>query len=110
MKEYLFSYGTLQNEELQLEIFGRVLNGKKDSLKGYKLSSVEVKDPSFLSKNDEKYHQNAILSIGSDFIKGTVFEISKEELLLSDRYEPDYYKRIEVTLQTGKVAWMYVAV
>lgn len=34
MKEYLFSYGTLQRDEVQLELFGRLLTGKKDPLVG----------------------------------------------------------------------------
>ncbi|MDE4940393.1 gamma-glutamylcyclotransferase, partial [Francisella tularensis subsp. holarctica] len=32
--ELLFSYGTLQQEEVQLTVFGRKLVGQKDSLKG----------------------------------------------------------------------------
>jgi hypothetical protein len=39
-----------------------------------------------------------------------VFTISKEELLLADNYETDDYKRIKVKLQSGKEAWVYVAV
>jgi hypothetical protein len=27
MKEYLFSYGTLQKEKVQLDLFGRILKG-----------------------------------------------------------------------------------
>ncbi|HAO29187.1 MAG TPA: UDP-N-acetylmuramate--alanine ligase, partial [Chryseobacterium indologenes] len=29
---YLFSYGTLQKEQVQLETFGRILQGEKDTL------------------------------------------------------------------------------
>jgi len=35
--EQLFSYGTLQNVEVQLETFGRELTGSKDHLLGYQL-------------------------------------------------------------------------
>ncbi|HSK71354.1 MAG TPA: gamma-glutamylcyclotransferase family protein [Pyrinomonadaceae bacterium] len=108
MKENLFSYGTLQKEKVQLELFGRLLNGTKDILTGYKLSSIEIKDESFLSKGEEKYQLTAIPS-KDDIIEGTVLEISEEELFLADKYEPDNYKRIKISLKSGKEAWIYAA-
>ncbi len=111
MKENLFSYGTLQKDKVQIELFGRLLDGVKDILKGYKLSSIEIKDESFLSKGEQKNQLTAVLSKDdTDLIEGTVFEISEEELLAADKYEPDNYKRIEVVLQSGKEAWIYLAV
>ena len=108
MKENLFSYGTLQKEKVQLELFGRLLNGAKDILGGYKLSPVEIKDASFLAKGEDKYQLTLVPSKG-DAIEGMVFEISAEELLLADKYEPENYKRIKVALESGKKAWIYVA-
>ncbi len=35
--ENLFSYGTLQSESVQLETFGRKLEGEPDTLPGYRL-------------------------------------------------------------------------
>ena len=35
--EELFTYGTLQLEEVQLATFGRVLEGRPDALVGYRL-------------------------------------------------------------------------
>jgi hypothetical protein len=37
-------------------------------------------------------------------------DITEEELLLSDKYEPDNYKRIKIILESGKEAWIYIAV
>ena len=54
MTEHLFSYGTFQNEKTQLILFGRLLEGSRDSLPGYKLASVEIKDPAFLGRGEEK--------------------------------------------------------
>jgi gamma-glutamylcyclotransferase (GGCT)/AIG2-like uncharacterized protein YtfP len=111
MKEWLFSYGTLQKEKVQMELFGRLLNGAKDILEGYKISTIEIKDESFLSKGGEKYQRTLILSKdNTDTIEGTAFGISEEELLMADEYEPDNYKRVKVTLRSGKEAWIYVAV
>ena len=109
MKESLFSYGTLQKEKVQLELFGRILTGSKDILKGHKVSSIEIKDESFLSKGEQTYHLIAIISDDKkDSIEGTVFEISEEELFLADKYEPVEYKRVKVMLESGKQAWVYV--
>ena len=111
MKEYLFSYGTLQKEKVQLELFGRILQGSKDILKGYRVSTIEIKDESVLSKSEQKYHLIAIFSKDkNDFIEGTVFQITEEELFMADQYETDDYKRVEVRLESGKTAWIYVSV
>jgi gamma-glutamylcyclotransferase (GGCT)/AIG2-like uncharacterized protein YtfP len=110
MKENLFSYGTLQKNPVQMELFGRILTGGRDVLKGYKLALIEIKDEAFLAKGAEKFQQTLIATKDeADVIKGTVFEISEEELSLADKYEPDNYKRVRVTLQSGKAAWIYLA-
>ena len=110
MSENLFSYGTLQQENVQLKIFGRHLHGTKDILKGYKLSPIEIRDEAFLSNGEEKIQTTVIPSNNdNDMIEGTVFLLSEEELLLTDNYEPDNYKRIQVELVSGKRAWIYAA-
>jgi len=111
MKETLFSYGTIQKESVQLKLFGRLLHGDKDILRGYKLSPIEIKDRSFLSKGEQNIQLTVTASHNkNDRIEGTVVEISGEELLLADNYEPDNYKRVEVELESGKKAWIYAAV
>lgn len=110
MKEYLFSYGTLQKTEVQIKLFGRLLVGTKDILKGCKLSPIEITDESFLAKGEDKYQLTLISSDNeNDFVEGMVFEISKQELFSADRYEPENYKRLEVKLESGKKAWIYAA-
>ena len=110
MTQLLFSYGTLQKKEVQLEIFGRFLIGTKDILKGYQLAFLEIKDESFLSKGNQETQKTLIPSSdNADIIEGTDFEISEEELLLADKYEPVNYKRARVDLQSGREAWIYRA-
>jgi len=110
MKEYLFSYGTLQKEKVQLDLFGRILPGSPDVLRGYKVSTIEITDERFLSKGGGKYQRTlAISDDKNDLIKGTVLELTKEELLTADKYEPGNYKRTDVVLDSGKRAWIYVA-
>ncbi len=111
MKECLFSYGTLRKEKVQIELFGRILQGVPDILRGYQISRIEIKDELFLSKDEQKYQLTASISKDkNDSIKGTVLEITEEELFLADKYEPDNYKRIKVVLESGKESWIYVAV
>lgn len=108
MSENLFSYGTLQKNEVQLELFGRLLHGTKDVLKGYKIASIEIKDETFLAKGEDKYQKTLVPSKDKeDIIEGTVFEISEAELLLADSYEPDNYQRVKIRLKSGKDAWIY---
>ena len=110
MSEYLFSYGTLQKDHVQLRLFGRPLNGIKDRLTGYKVSPIEITDEAFLAKGDGKFQQIATLTNDkNDSIEGTVFEVTKEELLHADKYEPTDYKRIKVKLESGKESWVYAA-
>lgn len=111
MKEHLFSYGTLQKGKTQLDLFGRLLKGSKDVLKGYKLSPIEIKDEKFIAKGEEKFQLTVIATNNdNDCIEGTTLELSEEELLSTDKYEPDNYKRIRVILQSGKEAWIYAAI
>jgi gamma-glutamylcyclotransferase (GGCT)/AIG2-like uncharacterized protein YtfP len=111
MNEYLFSYGTLQKEKVQLELFGKIFQGSADTLKGYKVAAIEITDEVFLSKGEQKDQLTAVVSKDkNDEIKGTAFAITEEELLQADKYEPANYKRIKVKLESGKEAWLYVAV
>jgi len=109
VNQYLFSYGTLQKQKVQIELFGRILQGSGDTLIGYKVSTIEIKDESFLLKGEQKYQLTAVISKDNDNIKGTVFEITEEELRLANKYEPVNYKRVKVVLESGKEAWIYIA-
>lgn len=107
MSEYLFSYGTLREDRVQLELFGRLLHGSKDILKGYTTSSIEITDASFLSRGEEKQQLTAV-NADNAAIQGMVFEISEEELVQADTYEPQGYARFKVELESRKQAWLYL--
>ncbi|KQS92013.1 gamma-glutamylcyclotransferase family protein [Chryseobacterium sp. Leaf394] len=105
----LFSYGTLQKEQVQLETFGRILRGEKDILVGYQLKMLEIKDPEVLRKSNQKYHPILEFSGNSaDEVEGVLFEVSNEEILQADKYEVDDYKRIETVFKSGKKGFIYV--
>jgi gamma-glutamylcyclotransferase (GGCT)/AIG2-like uncharacterized protein YtfP len=109
MTEYLFSYGTLQKERVQIELFGRKIQGTEDAVCGYTIGTIEIKDESVISKSEQTLHVIALPSREEDKINGTVLELTSEELRTADAYETDDYKRIMVTLRSGKQAWIYVA-
>jgi gamma-glutamylcyclotransferase (GGCT)/AIG2-like uncharacterized protein YtfP len=110
MNSYLFSYGTLQKEQVQIELFGRIVTGSADILSGYKADIIEIKDEAFLSTGAVEHQLIALPSANkNDCIKGTVLELTEEELAIADKYEPDNYKRVEVQLGSGKKAWLYSA-
>lgn len=109
--ELLFSYGTLQLESVQLESFGRLLQGEDDAMPGYRRTMVEITDPEVLRKSGERFHP--IVSRSSDpadVVTGKVFQVTPEELAAADRYEVSDYKRVSVQLQSGRQAWVYVQV
>ena len=106
----LFSYGSLQQEEVQLSTFGRKLDGEKDLLIGYEPSLVVIDDPDVASRLKRTHHDN-VVNTGDDWsnVQGTVFEVADAELAKADTFEAQFaYKRINVNLASGKDAWVYV--
>jgi gamma-glutamylcyclotransferase (GGCT)/AIG2-like uncharacterized protein YtfP len=106
---YLFSYGTLQKEQVQLETFGRLLKGEKDTLTRYQLDMLEITDPEVLRKSGQKYHPVLTFSGNEeDQIEGVLFEVTEKEVHQADEYEVDDYKRIETVFKSGKKGFIYV--
>lgn len=105
----LFSYGTLQFERVQLDTFGRILKGKKDCLQKYILSQVKITDLDVIKSSGTDIHP--ILEFtgnDEDFVEGTIFELTEDELLQADRYEVDDYKRNQLTFGSGEKAYVYL--
>jgi len=106
---YLFSYGTLQLDQVQRQVFDRVLRGEKDKLKGYTIENLRILDPAVVQKSGKEYHPMAVPSDReSDEVEGTLFRLSQAELELADTYEVSDYKRIQVQFHSGKRGWVYV--
>ncbi|PHM33557.1 UDP-N-acetylmuramate--alanine ligase [Xenorhabdus mauleonii] len=108
-KILLFSYGTLQLDSVQLSSFGRLLEGHKDAIPGFRKEMLEIKDPEVIQQSGERFHPVVLPSKDpSDEVAGMVFEITENELAAADRYEVSDYERISVLLSSGKYAWVYV--
>jgi len=108
--EELFTYGTLQLEEVQLATFGRVLESRPDALVGYRLVMITIEDEAFVIQSGSAQHRNLQFTGDfSDLVEGKVFVVTKEELERSDSYEPEGYGRVQVRLKSGANAWVYLA-
>lgn len=106
----LFSYGTLQEERVQLSTFGRPLRGERDELPGYVPSLVRIEDPRLAAASGRTHHANVTFNGRNEsLVSGMVFEVTDAELAAADEYErAAAYKRIAVALASGKQAWVYV--
>lgn len=105
----LFSYGTLQQPEVQRANYGRLLDGVPDALSGFRLEPLPISDPDVIRLSGKTVHTIARYSGDpADRITGMRFEISEDELAASDSYEVDAYARTEVELDSGACAFVYV--
>ena len=105
----LFSYGTLQLEQVQVDTFGRTLEGNAEALIGFKQALLEITDPEVLKISGERFHPIGVASSDpTDTVAGTVFWITPDELAAADRYEVSDYHRVEAELASGGRAWVYV--
>jgi gamma-glutamylcyclotransferase (GGCT)/AIG2-like uncharacterized protein YtfP len=108
----LFSYGTLQEEKVQLSTFGRRLEGQRDALTGCEHSTVRIDDPVVAAALGKTHHANLRFTGNDDSrVPGTVFEVSDAELDSVDAYEaPFQYARVTARLASGRQAWVYLHV
>ena len=108
--QLLFSYGTLQQENVQQANFGRKLVGYKDSLPQYVVDQLRINDPRVLRESGKEFHP--ILQYTgnpSDQVTGTVFELTDGEIARADDYEVDDYRRVKAQLKSGRICWIYAA-
>jgi gamma-glutamylcyclotransferase (GGCT)/AIG2-like uncharacterized protein YtfP len=106
---YLFSYGTLRQDDVQIASFGRLLKGVDDALPGYRRSMIEITDPDVIAKSGSNFHPIVAASdVPADEVAGKVFEITQAELAAADAYEVSDYKRVSARLKSGRDAWVYV--
>jgi len=106
----IFSYGTLQQEDVQRSTFGRRLDGQHDELVGFAPSLVRIDDPDVVARLGKTHHANVTVNgqEGSR-VSGMAFEITDAELAGVDEYEIAFqYRRVDATLASGRHAWVYV--
>jgi hypothetical protein len=108
-REFLFSYGTLQLDAVQMATFGRRLTGTRDTLQGFELALLTIDDPEVVAISGKAHHTMArFTGRASDLVSGTVFAVTPDEIQNADRYEVAAVKRVAIVLQSGVRAWAYV--
>ncbi len=96
--ERIFTYGTLQDTPIQMQVIGRTLGtGTPDTLRGYKMAKL-------VSIHDI---YNIIQPQTGSVVNGIVYEVTTEELAKIDEYEGDAYLRVSATLVSTIRAWVY---
>ena len=103
--EKLFAYGSLQNEDIQKDLFGRILVGTPETLIGYIVKDIQIEEEFGI------VHYPIITETQKqqDTINGMVYSVSSQELRQTDLYEGLHYRRVEVQLQSDQKAWAYSA-
>jgi len=109
--QLLFSYGTLQNPDVQLDTFGRLVAAEDDALPGYTVDYAEIDDPRVVDLSGLSVHP-IVRPTGNalDKVTGKVLWVTEEELDAADEYEVELYRRIAVQLQSRRAAWVYVSI
>ena len=102
--EQIFSYGTLQSKEIQMQVFNKLLTGTPDQLPGYKLKDLKIEEEFGI----EDYFVATPSENPLDEVNGILFTISGEDLTKADQFESNAYKRIQITLKSGTTAWIYI--
>lgn len=108
--ELLFTYGTLGLPQVQLDTFGRHVEGDADLLPGYTVDYVDIEDPHVVAVTGHAVHP-ILRHTGNPLDKamGHVLAITDAELEAADEYEVELYHRMRVRLVSGRDAWVYVA-
>ena len=105
----LFSYGTLQQADVQIELFGRRLDGEADALTGFVVGTLTITDEAVVALSGEEVHLVLRRGASDDRIAGVTLQVTDAELIAADAYETEDYRRITVTLESGREAFVYVA-
>ena len=104
----LFSYGTLQQENVQMASFGRLLAGRPDAMPGYRRDMLEITDPEVIATSGTAIHPMLVpTTTPHAAVDGHVLTLTDAQLDAADAYEVDAYVRVSVSLGTGRTAWVY---
>ena len=104
----IFSYGTLQRPRVQQELFGRLVRMDDDALLGFEAVPVEIDHPDVIEFSGSATHLGLVPGDPAARIAGKLLHVTEADLPALDDYEGDEYRRIEVGLESGTRAWVYV--
>jgi gamma-glutamylcyclotransferase (GGCT)/AIG2-like uncharacterized protein YtfP len=92
----IFVYGTLLDDSIRGRVLGKDIKGKEDTLENYMLDTHSVLTS-----------YPTIIHCFREFVNGMYFDVDEEDIKKLDRYESEYYKKIEVKLKSGTKSLVY---
>ena len=108
--QLLFTYGNLQQPDVQLDTFGRLVDGELDWLPGYTVDYVEIADPRGTDVSGTSIQPVVRPTCNRlDRVPGRVLHLTDEEIEAADEYQVELYHREHVVLSSGHTAWVYVS-
>lgn len=105
---WLFSYGTLRQPEVQRELFGREVPSVDDVLTGFRIDTIAISNPAVVESSGSDRHPILRRGTVEQKVRGVALQLSASELESADRYEAADYSRFNVTLDSGREAYVYV--
>lgn len=103
----LFSFGTLLDEKVQKELFGRAVPTSPASLAGHTTRPIRITDESVIATSGLEVHLTLERRVGAA-VEGAVLHLTDADLAAADDYEVDDYTRRRVRLSSGETAWAYL--
>ncbi len=94
----LFAYETLQDTSILKEVIGRSMKGIPDVLCGYERDKIVIEGETYV----------AIVPNSDSLVVGRCLSVTTAELKMIDEYETEAFARVQVTLESGVKAWVYV--
>lgn len=107
--QLLFTYGTLQLPSVQQAIFGRLIDLEPDALPGFRVEDVLITDPAVIAASGKDRHPMLRRAGSGDAVPGATLTLDDAQLAAADDYEVDDYRRVEVSLASGRRAWVYAS-
>ncbi len=106
--QWLFSYGTLRQPEVQRALFGRTLESVADWLPGYRIETLRIEDAEVIRLSGSDRHPVLRRGRADERVEGLALALGDDDLLKADAYEVSDYVRVAVTLGSGKAAFVYL--
>lgn len=103
----LFSYGTLQHLAVQDGVLGHRPDGWADEVPGHRLDWITITNPDVIRLSGTDRHPALVPDAGGATVSGTAWHLTGRDLAATDAYEVEDYTRVQVTLSSGLVAWVY---
>ncbi|MGJ9371896.1 gamma-glutamylcyclotransferase family protein [Nesterenkonia sp. CF4.4] len=108
MSDVVFSFGTLQLADVQRALFGRTVETVPDALAGYVVGELRITDPEVIATSGKDLHPALLPGTDKDLVQGVALELAPDELAAADHYERVSYRRVPVSLISGRSAWAYL--